>query len=206
MKLWILAFSLITFLSASFGHSGRTDSKGGHYNRSTGVYHYHNSGSPKKTTKSQTPKATSYQASSYQAPRATTSTPKRDSTITFRGETITVANNSNRPESYYQNYGAVALGGQEEVTMGDGTRCDILTSTHAIEVDFEKKWAEAIGQSLNYSFQSGRRAGILLIVDTHADTRKAIRIVSLINHYDLPVDLWLIDKATKQVKEFALGR
>ena len=27
-----------------FAHSGRTDSKGGHYNRKTGEYHYHNSG------------------------------------------------------------------------------------------------------------------------------------------------------------------
>jgi len=25
--------------------------------------------------------------------------------------------------------------------MKDGTRCDIVTSTHAIEVDFAKKWA-----------------------------------------------------------------
>lgn len=25
----------------AFAHSGRTDSKGGHYNRSTGEYHYH---------------------------------------------------------------------------------------------------------------------------------------------------------------------
>jgi hypothetical protein len=41
-------FSLLLFLSLGFplshsldGHSGRTDSKGGHYNRSTGQYHYH---------------------------------------------------------------------------------------------------------------------------------------------------------------------
>lgn len=27
-----------------FAHSGRTDSKGGHWNRSTGTYHYHNGG------------------------------------------------------------------------------------------------------------------------------------------------------------------
>ena len=44
-----------------------------------------------------------------------------------------------------------------EVVMKDGTRCDILTATHAIEVDFAKKWAEAIGQSLNYAMQTGKR-------------------------------------------------
>ena len=35
---------VVTLLSAS-AHSGRTDSNGGHWNRSTGTYHYHNGGS-----------------------------------------------------------------------------------------------------------------------------------------------------------------
>lgn len=39
----------ITFLS--YTHSGRTDKNGGHYNRKTGEYHYHNSGYSKKTSK-----------------------------------------------------------------------------------------------------------------------------------------------------------
>lgn len=30
---------------SAYPHSGRTDKYGGHYNRKTGVYHYHNSGS-----------------------------------------------------------------------------------------------------------------------------------------------------------------
>ena len=30
-------------------------------------------------------------------------------------------------------------GGRTEVTMFDGTRCDILINTHAIEVDFAYK-------------------------------------------------------------------
>lgn len=34
----------ITFVSISFAHPGRTDSNGGHYDRSTGEYHYHNGG------------------------------------------------------------------------------------------------------------------------------------------------------------------
>jgi len=46
-------------------------------------------------------------------------------------------------ERYYQEKFAREIGGQVEVVMQDGTRCDILTATHAIEVDFAKKWAEA---------------------------------------------------------------
>jgi hypothetical protein len=37
----IIVFSHYSFLLA---HSGRTDSDGGHFNRKTGEYHYHNSG------------------------------------------------------------------------------------------------------------------------------------------------------------------
>ena len=71
------------------------------------------------------------------------------------------------------------MGGKTEVVAGDRTRCGILTKTHAIEVDFGKKWAEAIGQSLNYSFQFNRRAGILLILET-SDQTYLFRLKSII--------------------------
>ena len=32
------------FYDLAYTHSGRTDANGGHYNRKTGQYHYHNSG------------------------------------------------------------------------------------------------------------------------------------------------------------------
>ena len=38
-----LAYLLI-LASLLYSHSGRTDSNGGHYNRSTGEYHFHNQG------------------------------------------------------------------------------------------------------------------------------------------------------------------
>ena len=76
--------------------------------------------------------------------------------------------------------------------MPDGTRCDIVTETHAIEVDFADKWGEAIGQSLNYAFQSNKRAGILLILENPKDERHLIRVQSIINHFDLPIDLMAI--------------
>ena len=59
-------------------------------------------------------------------------------------------------ERYYQEKLAREIGGRVEVVMKDGTRCDILTSSYAIEVDFAKKWAEAIGQSLNYAMHTGK--------------------------------------------------
>lgn len=40
--LWVIIASLmVSFCSVSFAHSGRTDANGGHYDHSTGEYHYH---------------------------------------------------------------------------------------------------------------------------------------------------------------------
>lgn len=95
-------------------------------------------------------------------------------------------------EAYYQNIWAREVGGETEVTMPDGTRCDIVTDTHAIEVDWGKKWAEAIGQSLNYSMQTGKRAGILLILKTESDYKYWVRLNSIIEHHRLPIDTWFV--------------
>ncbi len=46
MKKFLLTLLTITFMTNTISaHSGRTDSKGGHWDRSRGTYHYHNGGS-----------------------------------------------------------------------------------------------------------------------------------------------------------------
>lgn len=96
------------------------------------------------------------------------------------------------PESYYQEIAAEKYDGETEVTMPDGTRCDIVTEIHAIEVDFADKWGEAIGQSLNYAFQTNKRAGILLILENESDEKHLIRVNSIVEHFDLPIDVLAI--------------
>lgn len=41
LSIIIIFIVLILSISKVYGHSGRTDTNGGHYNRSTGEYHYH---------------------------------------------------------------------------------------------------------------------------------------------------------------------
>lgn len=94
------------------------------------------------------------------------------------------------PERHYQDIFAAQIGGRTEVTAGDGTRCDILTDSYAIEVDFARKWGEAIGQCLNYGFQFNRQAGIVLILEKPSDRKHLIRVNSIIQHYDLPIKVW----------------
>lgn len=94
------------------------------------------------------------------------------------------------PESWYQERWCKLRDGQVEVVLPDLTRCDCLTVDHAIEVDFAEKWAEAIGQSLYYALQTGRRAGIALIIESEKDRKYWIRLNSTIQHFNLKIDTW----------------
>lgn len=94
------------------------------------------------------------------------------------------------PEKWYQQKWCDEQKGKAEVVLPDQTRCDCLTDKNAIEFDFGKKWAEAIGQSLYYSLQTGKRAGVVLILEEPKDYKYFIRLNSTIQHFNLPIDTW----------------
>jgi len=76
-----------------------------------------------------------------------------------------------------------------EYRLPDLTRVDCLMPDHAIEYDYGKKWAEAIGQSLHYAMHTGRRAGIVFIGLDNSDSYGIERARKLIDHYNLPIDI-----------------
>lgn len=96
------------------------------------------------------------------------------------------------PEKYYQDKWCAANNGQAEVMLPDKTRADCITDTNVIEFDFASKFYEAIGQSLYYSIQTGRRAGIVLIVEKPADQKFWLKLNSTIIYFKLPIDTWQV--------------
>lgn len=96
------------------------------------------------------------------------------------------------PEKYYQEKWCVEKSGKVEVVLPDRTRCDCLTKTHAVEFDFGNKWAEAIGQSLYYSIQTGKKAGIALILEKPSDYKYWIRLNTVIAENNLKIDTWQV--------------
>ncbi|MBI9113267.1 hypothetical protein [Maridesulfovibrio ferrireducens] len=80
----------------------------------------------------------------------------------------------------------------KEHQLPDRTRVDCLTDSHAIELDFGRKWAESVGQALYYSLQTGKKAGIGLILEKPSDRKYWIRLNSVIEYYKLPIDTWEI--------------
>lgn len=96
------------------------------------------------------------------------------------------------PEIWYQTKWCQEQGGEMEVTLPDRTRCDCITGTHAIEMDFADKWYQAIGQSLHYALQANKRPGILLIIESPKDRRYLERLNRVIKTYNLPIEVWTI--------------
>lgn len=75
----------------------------------------------------------------------------------------------------------------------DNTRTDCLTYTNAIEFDWAYKYQEAIGQSLHYSIQTGKKAGIVLIMRRPKDIKYWNRLNEVIDRYSLAIDVWRME-------------
>ena len=101
-------------------------------------------------------------------------------------------------EKWYQQKWCGQMGGEMEVVLKDKTRCDCLVDGYAIEVDFSKKWAEAIGQSLHYAKMTNEEAGILLIIESPNDKRHLKRLEDTISYHSLPIRVWTTDEEVTQ--------
>ena len=70
-----------------------------------------------------------------------------------------------------------------------------VTATHAVEFDFGPKWTEAVGQGIYYSIQTGKKAGIVLILENKKDRKYWIRLNTTVEHFNLPIDIWTVGEA-----------
>lgn len=91
------------------------------------------------------------------------------------------------PEKYYQERWCADHAGTLEYRLDDATRVDCLTGEHAVEVDFAPKWAEAVGQSLYYAERTGKKPGVLLIMEHSGDERYLNRLLKLSERYKISV-------------------
>jgi hypothetical protein len=78
-------------------------------------------------------------------------------------------------ELAWTRYLAWKMGGEPEVVLPCRSRVDILTSTLALEVDWVKKWPEAIGQAVYYGVQTNRSAAVLLLLRGKDTEQKYIK-------------------------------
>ena len=97
-------------------------------------------------------------------------------------------------ENYYQTKFCSKFNGIIEYRLKDATRVDCLTEEYAIEVDWAKKWAEGIGQSLYYSLMTKRKPAVALIVGKN-DKKYLKRLRKVTKEFNIKI--FLIDKIEK---------
>lgn len=90
-------------------------------------------------------------------------------------------------EKFYQEQWCNEHSGVMEHRLGDRTRVDCLTDEYAIEFDFAAKWAESVGQSLYYALMTGKRPGVVLIMECDDDDRFLARLNALAGRYNIKV-------------------
>jgi DNA gyrase/topoisomerase IV subunit B len=76
---------------------------------------------------------------------------------------LAVCSSAQQSEAYYCNLIHQQLGGEREVTVTSGL-VDIVTETHAYEVEWAKNWKHSIGQALWYGLQTNKKPGVVLII------------------------------------------
>ena len=90
----------------------------------------------------------------------------------------------------YQSHWCNKHKGVLEYHLSDGTRVDCLTSEYAVEVEYARKWAEAIGQALFYAKMTDKKPGIVLIMNEKGDERFAKRLRAVASQEKIKV--WTI--------------
>ena len=95
------------------------------------------------------------------------------------------------PEAWYQAQWCAARGGETEYRLPDAARVDCLLPDVAVEFDFGHKWAESIGQALYYATMTGRRCGIVLILEDNGPVY-VTRLMRALEGHGLDCRVWLV--------------
>lgn len=82
-----------------------------------------------------------------------------------------------------------------EVVLPSGARLDCLAPNFAIEIDWTEKWAESIGQALDYAAETGLKPGIILICRDakHLCIGRLDRLLETRRDWRLPITVWYCD-------------
>ena len=95
-------------------------------------------------------------------------------------------------ERAYQTAWCNNYNGVMEYQLSDRTRIDCLLPDYAIEVDFGKKWAESIGQSLYYALSTDTQPGIVLIMQSAKDCKYLGRLREVLSFGGLGITVWQV--------------
>ena len=171
---------------AAVAHSGGLDANGGHYNRKTGEYHYYWAPSQSSSRSSSTP------SKQYVPPSAPAPAPVPETAPVPAQQSAPYAYARVTESDWQVAFNNKVMHGKLEVEIPTG-RIDILTDTHAIEVDHARNYRAAVKQALQYGAATKKRPGVALVMDGSLDTIQAVAAGKKLCQ-DSDVDFWLINE------------
>ena len=104
------------------------------------------------------------------------------------------------PIKYYQKIWCKKYQGTFSERLNDGTKCDCQTSEYVFKIDYSYNWKKSIGQALHYALQSGKRAGIVLILEKERERVYLKQLQMLVDYFQLPLDVWSIGDGKEKKK------
>ena len=81
-----------------------------------------------------------------------------------------------------------------EVRQWDGVRVDLLNDEYAIEVDWEKKYAEGFGQAMLYGIMTDRKPAVLLLCEKGGNPRYIYRAQTISAAYGIKLYIEYVEK------------
>ena len=85
-----------------------------------------------------------------------------------------------------------------DVRLPDGRRCDCLTRDYAITMTSGPHWAEALGTALYDAAQTGRKAGMVLVLEQEQEYENFLLLNTTLQHHRLDLKVWVIENYERQ--------
>lgn len=176
---------ILVLCGGAWGHPGRTDAKGGHYDRKTGTYHYHST--PRKSEPGISP-----------APGE--SKPTKPASEPSGAWTSPPADKDERPQyesKFTENelrdaFNQLVTKGITSIETPTGT-IDILAGDLAIKVCRICKYRQGATQALLYSKDVTKKPGLALYKDGQEDTQQELSEARILCK-DAGIKLWFINE------------
>ena len=82
--------------------------------------------------------------------------------------------------------------------IGERFQPDLFKDDYVIEVDWEGKMYEGLGQALVYSFKSGKKPGIVILDDINRNVNFE-KFLDVFDHYNVKVWIAEVEKTSKDI-------
>lgn len=87
-----------------------------------------------------------------------------------------------------------SMNGKQEYRTHYGTYADCLTDEYAIEVEFDYKWKESIGQAIHYAEATNKKPAIALILRKKSRVDYLTQINNTLKYQNLDIPIFIINE------------